>query len=181
MKKLLGVFVLIQLTALLFPSIIVAQSNQKEIVLEIEKREKLSQVFKLLEKASNFKIMFITEEVNQYEFQGTVRTKDIHEALKQIIGSYPLTYTIDRQFITVTAKGKDKSDSATKEPIRLKGKVVDENGLPLPGANVIIHGTHTGTVSDLDGEFSLKVQPNDGLNFTFSGCHNDQIPRMGRD
>ena len=52
MKKLLGVFVLIQLTALLFPSIIVAQSNQKEIVLEIEKREKLSQVFKLLEKAS---------------------------------------------------------------------------------------------------------------------------------
>ena len=81
MKKLLGVFVLIQLTALLFPSIIVAQSNQKEIVLEIEKREKLSQVFKLLEKASNFKIMFITEEVNQYEFQGTVRTKDIHEAL----------------------------------------------------------------------------------------------------
>lgn len=181
MKKLLGVFVLIQLTALLFPSIIVAQSNQKEIVLEIEKREKLSQVFKLLEKASNFKIMFITEEVNQYEFQGTVRTKDIHEALKQIIGSYPLTYTIDRQFITVTAKGKDKSDSATKEPIRLKGKVVDENGLPLPGANVIIHGTHTGTVSDLDGEFSLKVQPNDVLNFTFIGYKTDQIPIKGRD
>ena len=38
MKKLLGVFVLIQLTALLFPSIIVAQSNQKEIVLEIERK-----------------------------------------------------------------------------------------------------------------------------------------------
>ena len=138
-------------------------------------------MFKLLEKASNFKIMFITEEVNQYEFQGTVRTKDIHEALKQIIGSYPLTYTIDRQFITVTAKGKDKSDSATKEPIRLKGKVVDENGLPLPGANVIIHGTHTGTVSDLDGEFSLKVQPNDVLNFTFIGYKTDQIPIKGRD
>ena len=112
MKKLLGVFVLIQLTALLFPSIIVAQSNQKEIVLEIEKREKLSQVFKLLEKASNFKLMFITEEVLQYEFQGTVRTKDILEALNQFIGSYPLTYTIDRQFITDTAKGKDNSDSA---------------------------------------------------------------------
>ena len=58
---------------------------------------------------------------------------------------------------------------------------VDENGLPLPGANVIIHGTHTGTVSDLDGEFSLKVQPNDVLNFTFIGYKTDQIPIKGRD
>ena len=36
-------------------------------------------------------------------------------------------------------------------------------------------------MSDLDGEFSLKVQPNDVLNFTFIGYKTDQIPIKGRD
>jgi hypothetical protein len=114
MRKVLSVFILALLTTLLLPDLIAAQpDNLKEIVLEIKKREKLPQVFKRLEKATSFKIMFITEEVNRYEFQGTIRTKDIHEAMKQIIGSKPLTYTIDRQFITVTAKETNSSTSST--------------------------------------------------------------------
>ncbi len=181
MKKLLGVFVLVLLTSSLFPDMTVAQtSNPKEIVLEIKKREKLPQVFKRLEKATSFKIMFITEEVNQYEFQGTVRATDIREAMKQIIGSHPLTYTIDHQFITVTAKKNDKVALAPQEPIKLKGKVVDENGLGLPGVNIVIHGTHTGTMSDLDGEFTLKVQSDDVVNFTFIGYKPEQVLVKGR-
>lgn len=37
----------------------------------------------------------------------------------------------------------------------LKGKVVDETGQPLPGANVFVKGTTTGTITDFDGMFSL--------------------------
>lgn len=40
------------------------------------------------------------------------------------------------------------------------GKVTDENGQPLPGANIIVIGTTTGTVSDFDGNFSLTVNQN---------------------
>lgn len=39
----------------------------------------------------------------------------------------------------------------------IKGTVVDETGLPVPGANIIVKGTSHGTISDIDGTFSLAV------------------------
>ncbi len=39
----------------------------------------------------------------------------------------------------------------------ISGTVVDDNGIPLPGANVVVEGTSTGTVTDFDGNFTLKV------------------------
>ncbi|WP_456439044.1 TonB-dependent receptor [Psychroserpens sp.] len=39
----------------------------------------------------------------------------------------------------------------------VKGKVMDNNGQPLPGANIVVTGTTTGTISDYDGNFSLIV------------------------
>ena len=42
----------------------------------------------------------------------------------------------------------------------VSGKVTDNNGQPLPGANIIVTGTTIGTVSDFDGNFSLSVNQN---------------------
>ena len=39
----------------------------------------------------------------------------------------------------------------------VNGSVLDDSGQPLPGANVIVVGTTTGTVTDFDGKFTLKV------------------------
>ncbi len=40
----------------------------------------------------------------------------------------------------------------------VKGKIIDNSGLPLPGANIVVVGTSTGTVSDFDGNYSLTVE-----------------------
>ncbi|MGS2725524.1 TonB-dependent receptor [Psychroserpens sp. BH13MA-6] len=42
----------------------------------------------------------------------------------------------------------------------VKGKVTDNNGVPLPGANIIVVGTTTGTISDFDGNYTLLVNQN---------------------
>ncbi|MBL85143.1 MAG: hypothetical protein CMO82_00585 [Winogradskyella sp.] len=42
----------------------------------------------------------------------------------------------------------------------VKGKISDDTGLPLPGANIVIVGTSTGTVSDFDGNYTLSVDQN---------------------
>ncbi len=52
----------------------------------------------------------------------------------------------------------------------VKGIVRDaSNEEPLPGVNVMLKGTGTGTVSDLDGNFSLKAKPGDTLVISFLG------------
>ncbi|WP_034042059.1 TonB-dependent receptor [Wocania ichthyoenteri] len=42
----------------------------------------------------------------------------------------------------------------------ISGTVVDDSGQPLPGANIIVEGTSTGTVTDFDGVFNLTVNQN---------------------
>lgn len=49
----------------------------------------------------------------------------------------------------------------------LTGKVVDENGVPLPGVSVMIQGSKKGVASNVDGKFTIKVRKNDVLRFSF--------------
>ena len=42
----------------------------------------------------------------------------------------------------------------------ITGSVVDDSGQPIPGANLIVVGTSSGTVTDFDGKFTLKVNLN---------------------
>ena len=49
------------------------------------------------------------------------------------------------------------------------GKILDENGLPLPGVNVIEEGTSNGTQTDFDGDYTITVEPGATLVFSYVG------------
>ncbi|MBU2952037.1 TonB-dependent receptor [Tamlana agarivorans] len=52
---------------------------------------------------------------------------------------------------------------------QLSGTVTDESNTPIPGINVIIAKTTTGTATDFDGGFTLNVKPGDVLQFSYIG------------
>ncbi len=56
----------------------------------------------------------------------------------------------------------------------ITGKVTDDAG-PLPGTNVTIKGTTKGTVTDLDGAFSLKASPSDTIVFSYIGYYTQSM------
>lgn len=58
----------------------------------------------------------------------------------------------------------------------VSGVVKDAEGLPLPGVAVLIDGTSIGTVSDVDGNYSLTAKPGDALMFSFFGMRTQLIP-----
>lgn len=54
----------------------------------------------------------------------------------------------------------------------IKGKVVDEAGEAIIGASVMIKGSSQGTVTDLDGNFTVQVQPGGGVDYIlYRICH----------
>jgi len=59
--------------------------------------------------------------------------------------------------------------------------VVSEEGLPLPGVNVIVKGTSNGTSTDFDGNFTLNnVSANDILVFSYVGLETKEVPVNGQ-
>lgn len=57
----------------------------------------------------------------------------------------------------------------------VKGSVKDASGEPIIGASVLINGTSNGTVTDLDGNFSLSVQPGQTLTISYIGYKKQQV------
>ena len=75
-----------------------------------------------------------------------------------------LFFAINAHANTVTYLYKTANDIKRTlndvQQITLQGKVLDENSVPLPGANIIEKGTSNGVVTDLDGNFSISVSNN---------------------
>lgn len=65
--------------------------------------------------------------------------------------------------------------SATANPLKANGRVVDENGEPLPGVSLVIPGTTRGVITDLDGTFSIEVPAGSKLEVSFIGMETKVI------
>jgi TonB-linked SusC/RagA family outer membrane protein len=69
----------------------------------------------------------------------------------------------------------EETNSLLRADIQVSGKVTDDQGEPLPGASVTVAGTTTGTVTDLDGAYSLNVSENATLVFSFIGFEPKEV------
>lgn len=60
----------------------------------------------------------------------------------------------------------------------IKGSVVDDSGVPIIGANIMVRGTTNGTITDMNGNFSLTVEENAVLEVSYIGYVNYEL-RVG--
>lgn len=64
---------------------------------------------------------------------------------------------------------------------KIQGKIIDEEGLPLPGATVLEKGTSNGTVTDFDGNFTLSLSTeNPVLEVSFLGFKTQEVVVNGK-
>ncbi|HKJ49130.1 MAG TPA: von Willebrand factor type A domain-containing protein [Christiangramia sp.] len=57
----------------------------------------------------------------------------------------------------------------------ITGKVIDDNNLAIPGVNVVIKGTSTGTTTNMDGKYSIEAGEGDILVFSFIGFKTKEL------
>ena len=67
------------------------------------------------------------------------------------------------------------------QEITVSGVVADEEGIPVIGASVMVKGqTQVGTITDIDGRFSMKSAPDAILQFSYIGMLTAEVPVDGR-
>lgn len=142
----------------------------------------LSDALKKIEENSVFKVSFNYDDVNPYKVSVKIKDKPIGEALKTILNSIdgqPFEYRVLGLFITISKKSKI---SVSDDLLSAKGHVSDEKGEPLPGVTIRLKGVFIGSVSDVDGNFTVPI-PKDiadpVLIFSFVGMTKKEIPYTG--
>lgn len=70
--------------------------------------------------------------------------------------------------------------SPAEQPANIKGKVVDENGAPLPGATIVIAGLTGGSITDGNGAFSINGNVGDKIVVSFIGMESQVIEYTGQ-
>lgn len=131
----------------------------------------VGQLINQIEKQTDYLVVFRNREVDT-ERAITVQKKSgkIVSYLEDAFKGTDITYEFDNKYILLLKKnGTDKSVLVSQQNRKIAGTVTDNNGEPIIGANVVVKGTTTGTVTDANGKYSLEVPPGAVLQVSFIG------------
>ena len=138
-----------------------------------EKNAYLSEVFKKIEKQTNYTFAYTGSQLSQAKrVTVEINSGTLEQVLALCFKDQPFTYTIIENTIVVKPKIEGPNKQATSEPppIDIKGRVVNENGEPVEGVTVTVKGTKNATATDVNGIFELKSVDENATLF-FSGVN----------
>ncbi|MEO3403519.1 TonB-dependent receptor [Mucilaginibacter sp. CAU 1740] len=135
--------------------------------------EKFLQVIQI---QTPFKVLYTEEMVNGLgNTDLNLKNVTVEDALNAFLKNKPLSYTITNNVIVIKNKPMLVS-SADQQPVTITGKVLDDKKLPLPGVTVLVKGTNTTAVTDVNGDYKIAV--NDAkatLVFSFVGFETTEV------
>ncbi len=146
-------------------------SQSAEISIDM-KSAYLQDVLEEIERQSEYRFIYKDELVKEnVKYNLEMNKKSIEEILNGLFKNSVLTYRLLEDNLVVLAQ-KD----LLSQQIVVQGKVTDTDGEPLPGVNVVENGTANGTVSNLNGEYTISVtSPEATLSFSFVGYLTEDI------
>lgn len=97
--------------------------------------------------------------------------------LDKLFAGTGITYEIKGSKVYLKARGSEPAKPVAEKVI-LNGIVVDQTGLPVIGAGVLVKGTTRGVSTGIDGDFSIEVSPDETLFFSSIGYDDVEI-RVG--
>ena len=149
--------------------------------LSVEKTT-IGDVFNYIEKNSNY--VFVYDQSVKSRLQEVIdistQGKTVNDIIKELCEKARLDYSISGRQVSVS-DGRRHGSKAKGQPKIVKGTVTDANGEPLPGATVMVSGNNgQGTVTDIDGNFSINASEGSELVVTFIGYNQQKIKVDGR-
>ena len=142
----------------------------------------VKEVFEYIEENSEFVVLYSKDllPVLQKKVSISIDKQDVESILNILSKEAGLKYNINDRQITVTKVAAEAPQQEKKE-IKVTGKVLDENDEGVPGANVVVKGDKTkGTMTDIEGNFTLTVPANTVLVASFIGYTPTEFPLNGK-
>lgn len=142
------------------------------------KNRPVREVIKEIEKVSDYRFFYNDElsDLNKI-ISIDVKNGDIKDIMELIARQAAVSYVLKANHQVVLSLA---TVNQQKDVVKIIGKVIDDQGEGVIGANVMEKGTTNGTITNMDGEFSLEVPNKATLQISYIGFNTQEIPVNGQ-
>ena len=139
---------------------------QNNVTITIKKKNiTLQEALREVEKQSDYLIAFNESKLEKTKRVNlNINAESLDKTLASILSGTGLSYKIKDKYIMIIPQSKVEVESK-----KLSGIVKDDKGDPLIGVNVSFKGSPTGTVTGLDGRFSILAAKGNIIEFSYVG------------
>lgn len=179
-NKYLHLFRITRLTTyllLVFSCFVFAENANSQKRVSLNKQQTaLKDVLNEIEQQTDY--LFISNRAISLEQIVSIQAKNkpVREVLDKLFENSNLAYTLEGLNIIITQKASVISDIKQQEKRNFSGIVLDENGIPIIGANVMEKGNPAnGASTDLSGKFTLNIPDNAVLTVSYIGYQIQEV------
>ncbi len=146
-------------------------------------KQSLKSVLTSVSRQTGLSLAYSKEVVNLDESVSIkVANAELSDVLTQLLTPYNLSYEMQENkiYILKNSEVANRTQVSDNTPgaavVKVQGIVTDEKGQPVIGANVSVPNTTLGTITDIDGAYTLLVPKGSTLKFSYIGYTEQSIP-----
>jgi len=150
------------------------------ISLDVEESS-LNNVIQKIQQQTNKNFIYSAEDVDGiYLSDVKIYGASLEKTLKQCLKGTNLEYELSQNTVIIRSRSSEKVKNISEDGGIITGKVSSDGEL-IPGVSVVIKGTTIGTITDIDGKFSLSGIPDNAIIvFSFVGLETQEIQYSGQ-
>jgi TonB-linked SusC/RagA family outer membrane protein len=140
-----------------------AAKSYAQLVTINEKNVSLTEIFDKIQAETGYRFFWEESEISNVKLSVNIKNANLEAALEEVFKGLPFTYSITKKSIVIQKKEQSFFERVVSAllAVDVSGKVVDDQGLPLPGATISFKNAsfQKGLVSDNNGAFFLSRVP----------------------
>lgn len=159
----------------LFTSIISRGQNQRITI--VGNNKSLLSIFEEIEKQTDLSIAYNQTKLNiKQKVNQNFENRNLSSVLTDLLKNTGFAFRFeDKHVIIIPVQSVPEKQATNNNIKKITGTIMDGTGLPIIGANVVIKGTSIGTITDLDGKFSMEVPIGSKLSISYIGYLSKEI------
>ena len=140
-----------------------------------EKNSPLEKVLVAIEKQTKYVFLYDPDELKTVTITINVKNATLQETLGKCFKGLPIEFSVVGNNVLLKKKRPEKANEIAMTDLMVAGKVIDENGHPMPAVTVIDKRENRAVETDSIGVFRIAATKGDILRFSFVGYSGKQI------
>ncbi|RGS49578.1 hypothetical protein DWX88_21935 [Bacteroides xylanisolvens] len=148
--------------------VLAAQSN-----ISVKGYYSITEALQVIENNSEYTFFYEDTELRNTSKKNINCSGTIEQVLKELFADSNVNYIIKGKEVIFKVSNTAQTVSQTNKSVR--GTIIDEKGVPLPGVSIAVKGTSTGVIADINGYYIINANPGDVLVFSFVGFKTEEV------